>query len=308
VYKVDRASAGRMVGRALDAGVNLFDTADAYAGGQSEEILGAALGDRRPDVILTTKVGFRTAPGLPHAGSSRRHLLSACEASLRRLRTEWIDLYLVHRFDPHTPLEETLAALDDLVRAGKVRYVGFSNWSAWQAAVAVGLQERHGWARFVASQVYYSAVGRDLEDELAPFAAHAEVGTMIWSPLAGGLLTGRYPTGGVRKEDDRLASFDILPSEPAEVERVLAAVGAIARERGASMAQVALAWLLAQPATSTVIVGASKPSQLDDNLGAVDLRLSDAELAAISGTRTPTYPRWFQDRMRDAAQDRALSS
>jgi aryl-alcohol dehydrogenase-like predicted oxidoreductase len=308
VYKVDQGTARTMVDRALDAGINLFDTADAYAAGVSEQWLGQLLQKRRADVVIATKAGFRTDPGLLHTGGSRRHLLAACDASLTRLGTDWIDLYQVHRFDPITPLEETLEALDSLVRSGKVRYIGFSNWSAWQAARAVALQERYGWARFVSGQLYYSAVGRDLEDELVPFVQDAEIGTLIWSPLAGGLLTGKYQKDAPPSADQRLASFDVLPVDREMGFRVVEVLREIATARGVSVAQVALAWVLHQPAVSSVIVGASKLGQLEDNLGAAQLSLSTSELTAIeqAGHRQPTYPRWFQQNLADRVISDAL--
>src|SRR5687768_4660266 len=211
VYKVGDGDAARLVDRALDAGVNFFDTADAYADGNSERMLGKILGARRPNVVVATKVGMRVGPGLLDTGLSRRHVLAACDASLARLGTDYIDLYIVHRFDPHTPLEETLAALDQLVRAGKVRYIAFSNWSAWQAAKAVGIQEKNGYARFAGAQLYYSLVGRDAEHELMPFVEDAGIGTMIWSPLAGGFLSGKYTRESLKQADNRLSGFDFLP-------------------------------------------------------------------------------------------------
>jgi aryl-alcohol dehydrogenase-like predicted oxidoreductase len=313
IYKVDQAGADRLVGRALDAGVNFFNTADAYADGRSEEMLGRALGDRRRDAVVATKVGNRTGAALTRQGLSRAHVIGACEDSLRRLGTDYLDVYLVHRLDPHTPVEETLGALDDLVRAGKVRYVGFSNWPAWLAAKSVGLQRARGWAPFRAAEMYYSLVGRDLEHEVVPFCEDAGVGVMVWSPLAGGFLSGKYtrqdPTGG----GGRLTGFDFLPFDRERgydlVERLRAVAAAHETPAGpATPAQVALAWLLTRPAVASVLVGASRPEQLDDNLRAADLALTADDLRALDEATTPApvYPGWFNAKVFDAAAREAL--
>jgi aryl-alcohol dehydrogenase-like predicted oxidoreductase len=308
VYKVDADGARALVDRALDAGINFFDTADAYAGGRSEEMLGRLLGRRRKDVVLSTKVGMRTGEGLLDTGLSRRHLLASVEASLKRLGTDYLDLYIVHRFDPHTPLEETLEALDQLVRRGSVRYVGFSNWSAYQAARAVGLQERHGWARFTAAQMYYSLVGRDLEHEVLPFVREAGIGTMIWSPLAGGFLSGKYTRESLKDADNRLSGFDFLPFDKEAGFRVVDALRDIASASRASVAQVALAWLLKKPGVSTVLLGASKLSQLEDNLGALKVSLSDEQVRRLDEVSPHSlyYPSWFNHLLRDAQVDKGL--
>jgi len=305
----DDAESTATIRRALDLGVTFLDTAESYGPYVNEELLGRALRGRRDEAVIATKFGFRTGPGLVRAGASRRHVIEACEGSLARLGTDWIDLYLVHLWDPVTPMEETLDALDDLVRSGKVRYVGFSNWTAWQAAKAVGLQDRHGWARFVAAELYYSAVGRDLEHELGPFVEDAGIGTLIWSPLAGGLLSGKYRRDAAPAADDRLASFDILPVDKDRAFAVVDVLREIAAARGATVAQVALAWVLHQKAVSTVIVGASKPAQLEDNLGAAELRLSADELAAIdrASAQPPIYPGWFQRGIADRPLAAALA-
>ncbi len=258
---------------------------------------------------MSTKVGFRTGEGLSDTGLGSRHLLAGAEASLRRLGTDWIDLYIVHRFDPVTPMEETLQALDDLVRRGHVRHVGFSNWSAWQAAKAVGLQERHGWARFVAAQMYYSLVGRDLEHEVIPFVRDAGIGTMIWSPLSSGFLSGKYTRESLKDAANRLSSFDILPVDKEAGFRFIdETLRPIAAAHRASVAQTAIAWLLHRPGVSSVLLGASKEAQLDDNLGAAELALTDAEVAELSekSPHADYYPAWFTERMRDAKVDAAL--
>jgi aryl-alcohol dehydrogenase-like predicted oxidoreductase len=308
VYKVDEAGAASLVGRALDAGVNLFDTADAYADGQSEILLGKVLGPRRKDVIVSTKVGMRTGPGLGDTGLSRRHVLASCEASLRRLGTDYVDLYIVHRFDPRTPMEETLEALDDLVRRGSVRYVGFSNWSAWQAAKAVGIQERRGLARFAGAQMYLSLVGRDVEHEVLPFAEDAGIGTMIWGPLAGGFLSGKYTRASLAAEDDRLSGFDFLPFDKERGFALVDVMRGVAQARGASVAQVGIAWLLAKRGVSTVLIGASKISQLEDNLGAAGVRLSADEVRRLdeASPHHDYYPSWFTSRLADPVVDEAV--
>lgn len=310
VYKVDEEKARAMVDRALAAGINFFDTADAYAAGESERMLGRILGERRKDVVISTKVGMRTGKELLHTGLSRRHILGSAEESLKRLGTDYIDLYIVHRFDPVTPLEETLEALDQLVRRGHVRYVGYSNWSAWQAAKAVGLQERHGWARFVSAQMYYSLVGRDLEHEVLPFTQDAGIGTMIWSPLAGGFLSGKYTRESLKDQSNRLSGFDFLPYDKEAGFRLIDAMRPIAEAHKASVAQVALAWLLAKPGVSTLLLGASKPHQLEDNLGALDVRLSAEELRRLDGLspHQAYYPTWFTQMVRDQATDKALGA
>ncbi|HEX7124530.1 MAG TPA: aldo/keto reductase [Thermodesulfobacteriota bacterium] len=310
VYKVDQAGADDLVARALDAGVTFFNTADAYAGGQSEAMLGRAIGRRRPDVVIATKVGFRTGDALVHTGLSRRHVLAAAEGSLRRLGTDYIDLYLAHRLDPYTPLEETLEALDALVRQGKVRYVGFSNWPAWLAARSVGLQQATGRARFRAAEVYYSLVGRDIEHELVPFCLDAGVGILVWSPLAGGFLTGKYtrqdPTGG----GGRLSGFDVIPFDRERGYDVVDRLVEIGRDRGVPPARVALAWLLARPYVASVLVGASRRAQLDDNLGAADLMLSADEVARLDALTAPApiYPNWFNATITDGPIREALAA
>jgi len=308
IYKVDQSGADRLVGHALDAGVNFFNTADAYADGRSEEMLGRALGARRRDAVIATKVGNRMGAALTRQGLSRAHVIGACEDSLRRLGTDYVDVYLVHRLDPHTPVEETLGALEDLVRSGKVRYVGFSNWPAWLAATSVGLQRARGWAPFRAAEMYYSLVGRDLEHEVVPFCEDAGVGVMVWSPLAGGFLSGKYtrqdPTGG----GGRLTGFDFLPFDRERGYDLVERLRAIAEGHEATPAQVALAWLLTRPAVASVLVGASRPEQLDDNLRAADLTLSADELSELDRLTAPTpvYPGWFNAKVFDTQARDAL--
>lgn len=308
VAKLDQSSADKLVGAALDAGVNFFNTADAYAGGQSEAMLATALGTKRKDVIIATKVGFRTAEALVHTGLSRHHILGSAEESLRRLQTDYIDLYLVHRVDPYSPLEETLEALNDLFRLGKVRYIGFSNWPAWRAALALGLQRQNGWAQFKAAEMYYSLVGRDVEHEIIPFALTSGIGLLIWSPLASGFLTGKYTRQNPQGDGGRLTAFDILPVDKERGYDLLESMKQIAAAHNATPAQVAIAWLLTRPAVSSVLLGASKPSQLADNLAAANWSLTEDELRVLDEqTRLPAiYPNWFNQRIFDTQAKQAL--
>ncbi|MEA2479227.1 MAG: hypothetical protein QOJ07_1149 [Thermoleophilaceae bacterium] len=287
-----------IVGACIEAGVNLFDTADIYSGGESEEILGRALAGRRDEVLLATKAFGPMGPGPNDRGASRRHLIAACDASLRRLGTDWIDLYQLHGFDSLTPLEETLSALDDLVRAGKVRYVGCSNYSAWHLMKALGISERDGYERYVSQQVYYSLVSRELELELVPLALDQDVGILVWSPLAGGFLTGKYRRGQEPPEGTRRRGAGDDPPN-LDIERgydVVEALDAVAGRHGASVAQVALAWLLHQPGVSSVIVGARDDRQLRDNLAAAEISLSAEDLTELDAVSRPelTYPYWHQ--------------
>jgi aryl-alcohol dehydrogenase-like predicted oxidoreductase len=259
-------------------------------------------------MVIATKVGFRSGGLLTQAGLSRRHILASCEQSLRRLNTDYIDLYIVHKEDPFTPLEETLEALNDLVRTGKVRYLGFSNWSAWKSATALQMQKERGWAQFSSGQMYYSLVGRDVEDEIAPFMRYAGLGMTVWSPLAGGFLSGKYTRENLKDSENRLAGFDFLPFDKEAGFSVVEKMREIAARHDASVAQIAIAWLLAKPVVSSVIVGASKPHQLEDNLKAVDVELSDAEFAELDAITAPTplYPNWFNASLVDAKQKTAL--
>jgi aryl-alcohol dehydrogenase-like predicted oxidoreductase len=309
IYKVDEALADRMVSRTLEAGVNFFDTADAYANGQSEELLGRLLKGRREAVVIATKVGFRTGPALGQAGLSRRHILWSAEQSLRRLGTDRIDLYLCHKEDPFTPLEETLAALDELVRAGKVRYVGFSNWSAWKAAAALEIQKARGYAPFVTGQMHYSLVGRDVERDVLPMMRRYGLGLTVWSPLASGFLSGKYRPENLGDPANRLAGFDILPFDKAWGFQAVDRLREIAGARGCSPAQAAVAWLLARAGVACVLVGASKLPQLEDNLGAADIVLGAAEIARLDEVTEPAavYPNWFIQRLIDEPQRVALS-
>jgi aryl-alcohol dehydrogenase-like predicted oxidoreductase len=301
IYKVDRENGKAMIARALDAGINFFDTADLYAGGQSEVILGELLGKRRLDVVIASKVGFRGGEAITQAGLSRRHILASCEASLNRLNTNYLDLYIVHKEDPYVPLDEILETLNDLVRAGKVRYIGYSNWSAWRAATALQMQKERGWAQFTSGQMYYSLLGRDVEHEIVPFMRAAGLSLTVWSPLAGGFLSGKYTRENLTQSDHRIAGFDFLPFDKELGFQVVERIRPIAGKHNASVAQVALAWLLAKPVVGSIILGASKLSQLEDNLGAVDVTLSESEIATLEQmTAAPMlYPHWFNANMLD---------
>ena len=308
VAKVGARLADELVGRSLDAGVNFFDTADLYANGESETLLGAALRSRRSEVVIATKVGFRAGPAVVQSGLTRRHILWSVDGSLKRLGTDWIDVYIVHREDPFTPLEETLAALDVVVRAGKVRYLGFSNWSAWKVAASCELQKANGWAPFTHGQMHYSLLGRDVERDVIPMMQRYGLGLTVWSPLAAGFLSGKYTRESLSDPANRYSGFDILPFDKEHGFALVEQMRKIAAAHKASVAQVALAWLLARPAVTNVLIGATKRQQLDDNLGAVDVALSEAEIAALDAATEPppVYPNWFSERLADQATTQAL--
>lgn len=301
IYKVNQQTAQEMVDKALDAGINFFDTADGYSGGQSEIMLGKALAAHRKDVVIATKAGFRTGEPITQAGLSKRHLLFSCEKSLKQLNTDYIDLYILHKEDPFTPLEEALEALNSLVVAGKVRYVGFSNWSAWRSALAYQMQKDNGWEPFCNGQMNYSLVGRDVEHDVVPFMEYAKIGMTVWSPLASGFLSGKYNRENLKDPENRLSGFDLLPFDKEFGFKVVDALKVIANEHQASVAQVALAWLLTKPAVSSIIVGASKMHQLEDNLQAINLELKPAEVDLLNDLTKPTimYPHWFNQQLVD---------
>ena len=300
VGSTDAAGAARQIDMCLDAGVNLIDTADVYSGGVSEEIIGEVLdsGGRRDRALIATKARMPMGDGPNDAGLSRHHLIAGCEASLRRLRADHIDLYQVHEWDGQTPLEETLAALDDLVRSGKVRYVGCSNYTGWQLMKALGLSERLGLERFVSQQIHYTLQAREAEYELIPAGLDAGVGVMVWSPLAGGLLSGKYRRGEQGPEGARqLTDWDEPPvRDPDALYDVVDVLVEIAEDRGVSAAQVALAWLLGRPGVSTVVIGARTDEQLADNLAAAELELSGDDRARLDEVSAPPllYPHWHQ--------------
>ena len=295
-----QAGADQLVGRALEAGINFIDTADIYASGQSEVITGTALKNlnvKRSDVVLATKAYGMTGPGPNDRGASRGHIMDAVRASLQRLGTDYIDLYQMHGFDPITPVEETVRALDDLVRQGLVRYVGCCNARAWQMMKAIGVADRFGWAQFESLQAYYTLAGRDLERDVVSMLNDQKVGLLVWSPLAGGLLAGKVgrdqgPAAGTRR-----ASLPFPPVDEARAFDCIDAMRPIAEAHGVSVAQVALGWLLHQSHVTSVIVGAKRVDQLDDNLAATTLRLSDTELETLNAiSALPSeYPGWMFD-------------
>ena len=294
----DVSEAQRMLDMCLDAGVNLIDTADVYSDGLSEEILGLALAGRRERLLIATKARFPMGTGPNDAGLSRHHLMRACDASLRRLSVDHIDLYQVHQWDGHTPLDETLEALDRLVRSGKVRYVGCSNYSAWHLMKALSVSERLGFQRFVSQQIYYSLIAREAEYELVPASVDQGLGVLVWSPLSGGLLSGKYRRGrDIPAGARQLTEWQEPPVYDLDrMYDIVDALVAIADSRGASPAQVALAWLLGRPAVTSLIIGARNQDQLADNLAAAELRLDDDERSRLDALSTPQliYPYWHQ--------------
>jgi len=290
-----------IVGRALAAGVNFFDTADVYSYGQSERLLGQAmknLGVVRKDVVIATKVFGEMGPRPNDRGASRGHILDSVHGSLERLQLDHIDLYQIHGHDSVTPIEETLRALDDLTRQGLVRYVGVSNWTAWRIAKALGISAAKGYARFETLQAYYSIAGRDLERELVPMLIEEQLGLMVWSPLAGGLLSGKFGPGADGPEGARRSSFHFPPVDPDRGWACVAAMREIGAARGVSVARVALAWLLAQRHVMSIIIGAKSLEQLEDNLAATGLALSGEELARLDQVSAlpAEYPGWMLER------------
>jgi aryl-alcohol dehydrogenase-like predicted oxidoreductase len=296
----DVAGATRLVDLCLEAGLNMFDSADIYSNGLAEEILGKAIKGRRDQILISTKGGQRSGSGPNDVGSSRQHLIAACDASLRRLGTETIDLYQIHAFDALTPVEETLAALDHLVRSGKIRYVGCSNFSGWHLMKALMVSERHGLCRYVAHQAYYSLIGREYEWELMPLALDQGVGTVVWSPLGWARLTGKIRRGQPLPEtsrlNSRLATEIGPPVDDEHLFRVIDALDAVAAETEKTVAQVALNWLLQRPTVASVIIGARNEEQLRQNLGAVGWDLTATQVARLdrASAITPTYPYWHQ--------------
>jgi len=302
IGQLQQAQAEELVGRALDAGINFIDTADVYSGGRSEKITGQALKNLkvpRENVVVATKVfGETGTAGVNSRGSSRFHIIQSVKASLKRLQLDHIDLYQLHGFDPATPMEETLYALDTLVQHGHVRYIGVSNWAAWQIAKALGISERLGLARFASLQAYYTIAGRDLERELVPMMQSENVGLMVWSPLAGGLLSGKYSRDGKAEAGGRRVEFDFPPVNKDRAFDCVDVMRTIADSKGVSVAQIALAWLLHQQAVTSVIIGAKRPEQLDDNLAATTVQLSDEELKQLDAVSAlpGEYPGWMLER------------
>lgn len=296
---LDQDASTALVKQALDAGINFIDTANVYTSGQSEEFLGVALkalGVSRSDVVVATKAMGLIGEGHNDGGVSRYHLLGQIDASLERLGLDHVDLYQIHGWDSQTPMEEALRALEDIVRSGRARYIGVSNWAAWQIMKALGISERLGLEKFASLQAYYTVAGRDLEREIVPMLESEGVGLMVWSPLAGGLLSGKYSREGEGTEGEgRRARFDFPPVELDRAYALIDIMRRMADAKGASVAQVALAWLLYQPAVSTVIVGAKRADQLADNIAAVDVEITRAELDELDAASAlpPEYPGWM---------------
>jgi aryl-alcohol dehydrogenase-like predicted oxidoreductase len=294
----DVTEATRLVDICLEAGVNMFDTADVYSRGVSEEILGKAIAGRRGSVLISTKASFAMADGPNDLGSSRHHLLQACEASLRRLDTDYIDIYHLHGFDAITPVEEALDALNTLVHSGKVRYIACSNFSGWHLMKSLSVSERYGWSRYVAHQVYYSLVGRDYEWELMPLGIDKKVDAMVWSPLGWGRLTGKIRRGKPLPEVSRLhnTSEQGPPVADQHLYKIVDALDEIAREVGKTIPQVALNWLLQRPTVANIIIGARNEEQLRQNLGAVGWNLTKDQVARLDAASDalPPYPYWHQ--------------
>ena len=300
VSGMDQSASTAMVKQALDAGINFIDTANVYTRGQSERFVGQALKDLgvpRSDVVIATKAMGAMGEGPNDAGVSRYHLMHQIDASLDRLGLDHVDLYQIHGWDSQTPMDEALRALDDIVRSGRARYIGVSNWAAWQIMKALGTSERLGLEKFASLQAYYTIAGRDLEREVVPMLLSEGVGLMVWSPLAGGLLSGKYTRGddGRSEGEGRRAAFDFPPVEMDRAYSLVDAMKAMADAKGASVAQIALGWLLHQPAVSTVIVGAKRADQLADNIGACEVEFTQAEWDELDKlSRLPReYPGWM---------------
>ncbi len=300
IGKLGSKDVDTLVGTALDHGVNFIDTADVYSEGESEQLLGASLaslGRPRDQIVVATKVRGRLGKGVNQVGLSRGHILSSVDQSLQRLGLDYIDLYQIHGYDPVTPIEETVRALDDVVRSGKVRYVGFCNLAAWHAMKAVGFAEANGLARFQSAQMYYTIAGRDIEREIVPMAQSEGLAILPWSPLAGGLLSGKFDPNKQGPAGARRSSFDFPPVNMERLPRVLEALHSVATEANQSVARVALAWLLSRPFVTSVIIGAKTSEQLLDNLAAVDSQLSSEQLKRLDeASALPSeYPGWMLD-------------
>ncbi len=300
VGKLGAKEVETIIGTALDGGVNFIDTADVYSEGESESLVGgalASLGRPREQLIVATKVRGRTGPGPNQVGLSRSHILASIDASLKRLKLDFVDLYQIHGVDRDTPIEETVHALDAVVRSGKVRYVGFSNLPAWLAMKALAYADANGLARFQSAQVYYSIAGRDIEREIVPLASDQGLAIMPWSPLAGGLLSGKFDAAKAGPEGARRTSFDFPPVDKERLPKVLDALRGVSKETGVSVARVALAWQLTRPFVTSIIIGAKNKEQLSDNLAAVAVTLSPEQIATLdtASALPPEYPGWMLD-------------
>ncbi len=299
--------ADQLIKSCIDSGINFFDTADVYSEGGSEEMLGQSfrnLGIQRKDVVIATKCYGRVGPGHNDIGASRKHIIEAVDASLSRLQTDYIDLYQIHGSDPITPIEETLRALDTLVNQGKVRYVGCSNWAAWKLQRALDISEFKNLARFDSLQAYYSIAGRELERELVPLMEHSKTGLLVWSPLAGGLLSGKFSRENQKPANSRRSEFDFPIVDKERTWKILDVINPIAKAHSCSAARIALAWLLVKPVVTSVIIGAKNSKQLEDNIAAVDVHLTEEEITALDEVSAlpPEYPGWMipfqaQDRL-----------
>ncbi len=305
IGEVDQKNADELVGMAIDGGINFFDTADVYSEGLAEEILGKALGKKRKEIILATKVRGRTGEGPNDVGLSRNHIIESCNESLKRLGTDYIDLYQVHSFDPYTPLEETMRALNDLVRSGKVRYIGVSNFTGWQLMKALSISEKYNLEKFVTLQAYYSLVARDLENELVPLSLDQNLGILPWSPLGGGFLTGKYRRGKERPKNTRRSSAEdqFLQFDEEKGYDIVDELERIAGNHNATIPQAALNYLLRKPGVSSVIIGAKNKEQLTDNLKTTDWDMTPDEVSKLDEISTPprAYPYWMLKR---TVQDR----
>jgi len=302
---LDQEGATRMVKLALERGINFIDTADVYSLGESETLVGNALKGMRKEIVLATKVRLPMGENFNRSGATRVNILREVEGSLRRLQTDYIDLYQVHGWDSNTPIEETLRTLDDLVRQGKVRYIGLSNFMSWQATTAVMLQDRLGLEKYVTAQMYYSLIGRGLEYEFQSFAEYHNIGILVWSPLAGGFLTGKYSRANPAPAGTRFAEAgNFVPFDKEMGYRVVEALKEVAGRHDATPARVALAWVLGRPAVSSVIIAARKPEQLEENIRAVDLRLLDDQVRLLDAASDPgvPYPKWMVLQL-DTAED-----
>jgi aryl-alcohol dehydrogenase-like predicted oxidoreductase len=303
--QTDVKEATRLVDICLEAGLNMFDSADIYSKGAAEEILGQAIKGRRHQVLVSTKATFRVGPGPNDVGSSRIHLTESIEGQLKRLGTDYIDLFQLHGYDAMTPVEEVLSTLDHFVRAGKIRYIGCSNFSGWHLMKALATSDRYGWPRYVAHQAYYSLIGRDYEWELMPLGLDQRVGTVVWSPLGWGRRTGKIRRGQPLPETSRLRSQVVIdygpPVEDEALYKVVDALDLVAAETGKTVPQVALNWLLQRPTVATLIIGARNEEQLRQNLGAIGWNLTPAHVAALdaASATTPAYPYWHQNSFRE---------
>ncbi len=298
IGQLDQTAVNTLFKQAVDGGINFIDTANVYSEGLSEQMTGQAIRDlglNRDELVIATKVRGKMGEKTNQVGLTRKHIIEQAEASLKRLQLDYIDLYQMHSYDPLTPLEETLRAFDTLVESGKVRYIGCSNVAAWQLMKALAISEQKNLAKFVSLQAYYTIAGRDLERELVPLLKDQNVGLMVWSPLAGGLLSGKFARNTQGPEDSRRATFDFPPVNRDKAYDILDVLHPMAQEKGVSVAQLSLSWLLHQSVVSTVIIGAKKPEQLEDNLKSVDVKFTADELKKLDEVSqlTPEYPGWM---------------